>query len=143
LDGTARAGIGIRGLARTRSFRATESSTVRLVGDSIRLSSRSTLRSFLVMGTSIITSTLTAEAGIGVCTTIQAFAEAGITPVTDTLLRRRVDMLAMVSAAVAVEEQFMAVASPVAEAASMAAVVVDLAVEVTVTKDERLGYELC
>jgi hypothetical protein len=101
------------------------------------------LRSFLVMGTSIITSTLTAEAGIGVCTTIQAFAEAGITPVTDTLLRRRVDMLAMVSAAVAVEEQFMAVASPVAEAASMAAVVVDLAVEVTVTKDERLGYELC
>jgi hypothetical protein len=30
----------------------------------------------------------------------------------------------------------------VAVAASMAAVVVDLAVEGTVTKDERLGYEL-
>jgi hypothetical protein len=92
------------------------------------------------MGTSIITSTLTAEAGIAVCTTIQASAEAGITPVTDTL-RRRVDMLVMVSAAV--EEQFMAVASPVAEAASMAAVVVDLAVEGTATKVGRLGCELC
>ena len=98
------------------------------------------LRSFLVMGTSIITSTLTAEAGIAVCTTIQASAEAGITRVTDTL-HRRVDML-MVSTAVAVEEQFMAAASPVAVAASMAAVV-DLAAEGTVTKDERLGYELC
>ena len=94
------------------------------------------------MGISIITSTLTAEAGIAVCTTIQVFAEAGITPVTDTL-RRRADMLVMVSAAVAVEEQFMAVASPVAEAASMAAVVVDLAVEGTATKVGRLGYELC
>jgi len=95
------------------------------------------------MGTSVITSTLTAEAGIAVCITTQAFAEAGITPVTDTL-RRRADMLAMVSAAVAVAavEQFMA-ASLVAEAASMAAVVVDLAVEGTVTKDERLGCELC
>src|ERR1700748_3387555 len=138
----ARAGIGIRGLARTRSFRAPESSTVRLVGDSIRLSSRSMLRSFLVMGTSIITSTLTAEAGIAVCTTIQASAEAGITPATDTL-RRRADMPAMVSAAVAVEERFMAVGSPVAEAASMAAVVVGSEAEGTVTKDERLGYELC
>jgi hypothetical protein len=49
----------------------------------------------------------------------------------------------MVSAAVAVEEQFMAVASPVAEAASMAAVVVGLEAEGTVTKDKRLGYELC
>ena len=93
------------------------------------------------MGTSVITSTLTAEAGIAVCTTIQAFAEAGIMPVTDTR-RRRADMLVMVSAAVAVVEQFMAAASPVAEAAFMAAVVVDLAVEDTVTKDERLGYEL-
>ena len=142
MDGTARAGIGIRGLARTRSFRATESSTVRLVGDSIHLSSRSMLRSFLVMGTFIITSTLTAEAGIAVCTTIQAFAEAGITPATDTL-HRRADMLVMVSAAVAVEEQFMAVASPVAEAASMAAVVVGSEAEGTAGKDGRLGYELC
>jgi len=100
------------------------------------------LRSFLVMGTSVITSTLTAEAGIAVCITTQAFAEAGITPVTDTR-RRRADMLVMVSAAVAVVEQFMAAASPVAEAAFMAVVVVvDLAVEGTVTKDERLGYEL-
>jgi len=103
---------------------------------------RSTRRSFLVMDTSIITSTLTAEAEIAVCTTIQAFAEAGITPVTDTL-RRRADMLAMVSAAVAVEEQFMAVASPVAEAASMGAVVVDLEAEGTATKVGRPGYELC
>jgi hypothetical protein len=96
----------------------------------------------LVMGTSIITSTLTAEAAIAVCTTIQASAEAGITPVTDTL-RRRSDMLAMVSAAVAVEEQFMAVASPVAEAASMAAVVVGSEAEGTATKVGRLGCELC
>ena len=94
------------------------------------------------MGTSIIILTLAAEAGIAVCITIRVFAEAGITPVTDTR-RRRADMLVMVSAAVAVEEQFMAVASPVAEAAFMAVVVVvDLAVEGTVTKDERLGYEL-
>jgi hypothetical protein len=93
------------------------------------------------MGTSIIISTLTAEAGIAVCTTIQASAEAGITPVTDTQ-RRRADTLVMVSAAVAVVEQFMVAASQVAEAASMAAVVVGLAVEDTVTKDERLGYEL-
>ena len=131
MDGTEQAGIGIRGLALTRSFRATESSIVRLVGDSIRLSSRSMLRSFLVMGTSIITSTLTAEAGIAVCTTIQASAEAGITPVTDTL-RRRADMLAIVSAAV-----------PVAEAASMAAVVVGSEAEGTATKVGRLGCELC
>jgi hypothetical protein len=142
LDGTARVDTGIRGLAPTRLFRAMESSTVRLAGDSIRLSSRSMLRSFLVMGTSIITSTLTAEAAIAVCTTIQASAEAGITPVTDTL-RRRADMLAMVSAAVAVEEQFMAVASPVAEAASMGAVVVGLEAEDTAGKEGRLGCELC
>ena len=142
MDGTARVGIGIRGLAPTRSFRATESSIVRLVGDSIRRSLRSMLRSFLVMGTSIITSTLTAEAGIGVCTTIQASAEAGITPVTDTL-RRRADMLVMVSAAVAVEEQFMAVASLAAEAASTAAAVVGLEAEGTATKVGRLGCELC
>ena len=96
------------------------------------------------MGTSIITSTRTAEAGTAVCTTIQASAEAGITPVTDTL-RRRADMLAMVSAAVAVEEQeqFMAVAYPVAEAASMAAVVVGLEAEGRAGKEGRLGYELC
>ena len=142
MDGTARVGIGIRGLAPTRLFRATESSTVRLVGDSIRLSSRSMLRSFLVMGTSIITSTLTAEAGIAECTTIQAFAEAGITAATDSL-RRRADMQVMDSAAVAVEEQFMAVASPVAEAASMGAVVVGLEAEGTATKVGRLGCELC
>jgi hypothetical protein len=49
----------------------------------------------------------------------------------------------MVSAAVAVEEQFMAVASPVAEAASMGAVVVDLEAEGTATKVRRLGCELC
>jgi hypothetical protein len=100
------------------------------------------LRSFLVMGTSIITSTLTAEAGIAVCTTTQASAEAAFMPVTDTL-RRRADMLVMVSAALAVEEQFMAVASPVAEAASMAAVVVGLEAEGTATKVGRLGGELC
>jgi len=94
------------------------------------------------MGTSIITSTLTAEAGIAECTTIQAFAEAGITPVTDTL-RRRAAMPVMVSAAVAAEEQFMAVASPVAEAASMAAVVVGSEAEGTATKVGRLGCELC
>jgi hypothetical protein len=52
-------------------------------------------------------------------------------------------MLVMVSAAVAVEEQFMAVASPVAEAASMAAVVVGLEAEGTAGKDGRLGCELC
>jgi hypothetical protein len=83
------------------------------------------------MGTSIITSTLTAEAGIAVCTTIQASAEAGITLVTDTL-RRRADMLAIVSAAV-----------PVAEAASTAAAVVGLEAEGTATKVGRLGCELC
>ena len=94
------------------------------------------------MGTSIITSTLTAEAGIAVCTTIQASAEAGITPVTDTL-RHRADTLVMVSAAVAVGEQFMAVASPVAVEASMGAVVVGLEAEGTATKVGRLGCELC
>jgi len=52
-------------------------------------------------------------------------------------------MQVMVSAAVAVEEQFMAVASPVAEAASMAAVVVGSEAEGTVTEDEPLGCELC
>lgn len=37
----------------------------------------------------------------------------------------------------------MAAGSLAAEAASMGAVVVDLAVEGTATKDGRLGYELC
>jgi hypothetical protein len=42
-----------------------------------------------------------------------------------------------------VEEQFMAVASPVAEAASMGAVVVDLEAEGTATEVGRLSRELC
>jgi hypothetical protein len=92
------------------------------------------------MVTSITILTLTAEAGIGVCITIRAFAAAAIMPVMD--MRRRADTLVMVSAAVAPAD-FMAADSLAAEAASMGAVAVDLAVEGTVTKDERLGYELC
>jgi hypothetical protein len=61
-------------------------------------------------------------------------------PVMD--MRRRADTLVMVSAAVALAD-FMAAGSLVAEAASMVAVAVDLVVEDTVTKDGRLGYELC
>ena len=135
MDGTARAGIGIHGLALTRSFRATESSTVRLVGDSIRRSLPSTLRFSLAMGTSIIILTLPTEAGIGVCITIRASVEAAIMPVMD-LRRRRADTLVVVSAAVAVVEQFMAAVSRVAEAASMGAVVVDLEAERTAGKSD-------
>ena len=134
----ARVGIGIRGLAPTRSFRATESSTVRLAGDSIRHSLRSTLRFSLATDISITILTLTAEAGIGVCTTIRASAAAAIMPVMD--MRRRADTLVVVSAAAA-QADFMAAGSLAAEVASLEAVVVDLAVECTVTKDKRLGYE--
>ena len=84
------------------------------------------------MGISITTSTLTAEAEIAGDTTIRAFAEAAIMPVTD-MRRRRADTLVTVHGA-AVEfiaagsteveaEVAVTVAVEAAEAASMVAVV--------------------
>lgn len=132
MDGTARVGIGIRGLALTRSFRATESSTVRSVGDSTRRSMRSTLHS-LRTDITLTASIMTSEVGVLAHITLRAFVEAAFMPVTD-MSRGAAESQATVSVAV---EEFIVTGSRVAEEASMAAVV-DLEAAVTAGKSGQL-----
>jgi hypothetical protein len=132
LGGTARVGIGTPGLALTRSFRATESSTVRSVGDSTRRSMRSTLRS-LRTDITLTASIMTSEVGVLAHITLRAFVEAAFVPVTD-MSRRAAESQATVSVAV---EEFIVTGSRVAEEASMEAVV-DLEAAVTAGKSGQL-----
>lgn len=96
--GLARDGIGIRGSARTRSFRATEFSIARLAGDSTRRSMRDGRRLGLATDsdTADITGAITIISGMTIMlggldrTTILEFAAVD--------LRRAVGLLAFVAA---------------------------------------------